>query len=104
MFIIVYVDDLLIFKSNISCINKIKSELKSTFKMTDLNSTSHYLSMKIRRDRSRKTLILLQIIYLETILKKFNMKNCASVITSIKTSVFNSILFSTKQANEATIY
>ncbi len=104
MFIIVYVDDLLIFKANMNRINKVKAELKSTFKMTDLGSASHYPSMKIRRDRSRKTLTLLQITYLEAVLKKFNMKDCASVIILMKVSVSNSILPLTEQADEATIY
>ncbi len=104
MFIIVYVDDLLIFGADMSRINKVKAELKSTFKMTDLGSASHYLSMKIRRDRSRKTLTLLQTTYLEAVLKKFDMKDCASVAISMKASVPNSVLPSTEQADEATIY
>ncbi len=50
MFIAIYVDNLLIIEADMSRIDKIKTELKSTFKMTDLDSTSHYLNMKIRRD------------------------------------------------------
>ena len=104
MYIAVYVDDLLIFGADMSRIDKVKSKLKSTFKMTDLGSTSHYLGMKIRRDRSRKTLILLQTTYLETVLKKFGMEDCASVATPMEASVSNSVLPSTEQADEATIY
>ncbi len=59
MFIVIYVDDLLIIEADMSRIDKIKTELKSTFKMTDLDSTSHYLDMKIRRDRERRILTLL---------------------------------------------
>ena len=104
MFIAVYVDDLLVFKADMSHINKIKTELKNTFKITDLNSISHYLSMKIQRNRDKETLALLQIIYLETVLKKFDIKDCALIATSIKVSIFNLVLSSTKQANKATIY
>jgi len=59
MFIAIYIDDLLIIEADMSRINKIKTEFKSTFKMTDLDSTSHYLDMKIRCDRERRTLTLL---------------------------------------------
>jgi hypothetical protein len=59
MFIAVYIDDLLIIESDMNHIDKIKAELKSTFKMTDLNLMSHYLDMKIQRDRKRRTLTLL---------------------------------------------
>ena len=104
MFIAVYVNNLLVLKADISRIDKIKTELKSTFKITDLDLISHYLSMEIRRDKDRETLALLQIIYLETVLKKFNMKDCASIVTSMKVSVLNSVLSSTKQADKAIIY
>jgi len=104
MFIAIYVDDLLIIEADMSRIDKVKTELKSTFKMTDLGSASHYLDMKIRRDRRRRTLTLLQTIYLETVLGKFGMRNCVSVATSMKASISNSILSSTKQADEDIIY
>ncbi len=104
MFIVIYIDDLLIIEADMSRIDKVKAELKSTFKMTDLDSTLHYLDMKIQRDRERRTLILLQIIYLETVLKKFGMRNCVSVATSMKALISNSILSSTKQADEDIIY
>ena len=104
MFIVIYVDDLLIIEADMSRIDKIKTELKSTFKMTDLDSTLHYLDMKIRRDRKRRTLTLLQTIYLKTVLEKFDMRDCASVATSMKALISNSILLSTKQADEDIIY
>ncbi len=91
MFIAIYVDDLLIIEADMSRIDKIKTELKSTFKMTDLGSASHYLDMKIRRDRERRTLTLLQTIYLKTVLGKIDMRNCVSVATSMKASISNSI-------------
>ncbi len=59
MFIVIYVDDLLIIEADMSHINKIKTEFKSTFKMTDLDLTLHYLNMKIRRDKERRILTLL---------------------------------------------
>jgi len=72
--------------------------------MTNLNSTSHYLDMKIRCDKERRTLTLLQTIYLKTVLEKFDMQDCVSVIISMKASISNSILLSMKQADEDIIY
>ena len=104
MFIAVYVDDLLIIGADMSRIDKVKAELKSTFKMTDLGPASHYLGMEIRRDRGRRTLTLLQTTYLETVLEKFGMRDCASVATPMEASVPNSVLPSTEQADEDTVY
>jgi len=104
MFIAVYVDDLLIIGADMSRIDKVKAELKSTFKMTDLGPASHYLGMEIRRDRGRRTLTLLQTTYLETVLEKFGMRDCASVATPMEASVPNSVLPSTEQADDDTIY
>jgi hypothetical protein len=59
MFIVVYINNLLIIEVDMNCINKIKAELKSMFKMTNLDSTLHYLDMKIQRDKERRTFILL---------------------------------------------
>ncbi len=59
MFIIVYVNDFLIFKIDANQIKKIKDELKNKFKRMNLRLTLHYLSIKIQRDRESKTIIFL---------------------------------------------
>ncbi len=104
MFIAVYVDDLLIIGADMDRIEKVKVELSSTFKMTDLGAASHYLGMGIYRDRGNRTITLLQTTYLEKVLDKFGMKDCAPAATPMEASVPNSILPSTEQADEDTIY
>ncbi len=90
MFIAVYIDDLLIIEADMSRIDKVKAELKSTFKMADLGPASYYLGMEIRRDRGRRTRTLLQT----------GMRDCAPVATPMEASVPDSVLPSTEQADE----
>ena len=77
IYIVVYVNDLLIVNKNINYINEIKSKLSDRFKMHDLKSTQHYLSIKIVRDDDN--ILFRQINYLKKMLKRFEMKNCKFV-------------------------
>ena len=43
--------------------------------MKDLGEASYILGMKIYKDRSKKMLELSQSTYIDTVLKRFNMKN-----------------------------
>ncbi len=47
LFIAVYVDDLLLFGADISCLEDIQQKLRDQFKMTDLGDISHYLRMEV---------------------------------------------------------
>ena len=68
--ICLYVDDLLIFGSNIHAINSVKSLLSANFDMKDLGEASVILGIKITR--SLKGISLDQSHYIEKILKKYN--------------------------------
>ena len=56
VFLILYVDDILLIKNNISALQGIKVWLSSQFSMKDLGEASYILEMKIYRDRSKKLL------------------------------------------------
>ena len=71
--ICLYVDDLLIFGSNIHVINNVKSFLCANFNMKDLGEASVILGINITR--SEKGLALDQSHYIEKILKKYNYFN-----------------------------
>jgi hypothetical protein len=73
----IYVDDLLIAGPNMQTINKLKKGFHSEFKMTDLGACSYYLGMKIERDRKHRILTLSQKGYLQGVLEKFDMLDCA---------------------------
>lgn len=50
IYVAIYVDDLHIIGPNLSFINKVKIQLVSKFKTTNLGLISHYLGMKVFRE------------------------------------------------------
>jgi hypothetical protein len=56
MYMLLYVDDILIAGKTRSTINETKVMLKSEFKMKDLGAARRLLGMDICRDRSQDTL------------------------------------------------
>ena len=82
IYIVMYVNDLLIVDENMNYINEIKSKLSGRFKMHDLRSVQHYLSIEIVRDGD--IILFRQINYLKKMLERFRMKNCKFVDSSMK--------------------
>ncbi|KAL4018655.1 hypothetical protein IC575_022262 [Cucumis melo] len=68
--ICLYVDDMLIFGSNLHVINDAKSMLNANFDMKDLGEANVILSIKITRIKNG--IFLDQSHYIEKILKKYN--------------------------------
>jgi hypothetical protein len=64
-----YVDDILIFGTNIDAINEVKSFLSKSFDMKDLGETNVILNIKLIKDESGIT--LLQSHYVEKVLSRF---------------------------------
>ncbi|KAI5341864.1 hypothetical protein L3X38_009739 [Prunus dulcis] len=54
VFLVLYVDDILMFGNNIDMSTSVKLWLPRTFSMKDLGNASYILGIKIYRDRSRK--------------------------------------------------
>ena len=75
VFLVLYVDDILLIENDISALQGIKVCLSSQFSMKDLGEASYILGMKIYRDRSKKMLGLSQSTYINTMLKRFSMEN-----------------------------
>jgi len=77
--IAIYVDDFLLFLSNISHIRTVKENLKRHFEIKDLGEAKWILHMKIERtnidDRMRK-LTISQEQYIETILEQHGIADC----------------------------
>lgn len=72
LYILVYVDDLLILSSDTTKINWVKDVLKSEFKMKDMGSQSlKYLGINI--NKYEECLVIDQKDYLESVLSKFGM-------------------------------
>ena len=75
IFLILYVDDILLIGNDIPALQGVKVWLSNQFSMKDLGEASFILGMKIYRDRSKRMLGLSQSTYIDTVLKRFNMKN-----------------------------
>nr|GFB63757.1 retrotransposon protein, putative, Ty1-copia subclass [Tanacetum cinerariifolium] len=75
VFLILYVDDILIMGNNIPRLKEVKDNLGKCFSMKDLEEAAYILGIKIYRDRSRRLIRLSQSAYIDKILKKYNMHN-----------------------------
>ena len=85
IFLLLYVDDILMASKSMIEIHKLKQALRSEFDMKDLGPTKKILGMEIRRDRTAKKLFLTQTDYLEKVLARFGMKNSKPVLTPLST-------------------
>nr|GEV98972.1 zinc finger, CCHC-type [Tanacetum cinerariifolium] len=76
--ICLYVDDMLIFKTDQNQVDKTKKFLSSRFSMKDMGEANVILGIKIKREN--KGIVITQSQYIEKILKKFNREDCSSLI------------------------
>ena len=90
MFLILYVDDILLIGNDVSMLNSVKESLNGKFSMKDLGEAVYILGIKIYRDRSRRLIGLSQSTYLDKVLKKFKMdqakKGFLPVLQGVKLS------------------
>ena len=77
IFLILYVDDILLASSDVSLLLETKKFLSSNFDMKDLGEASFVLGIEIHRDRNKGILGLSQKTYIEKVLKKFGMHKCS---------------------------
>jgi hypothetical protein len=76
IFLILYVDDILLASSDVRLLLETKRFLSSDFDMKDLGEASFVLGIEIYRDRRNGVLGLSRKAYLEKVLKKFSMHAC----------------------------
>ena len=75
VFLILYVDDMLLIGSGIGALSTVKVWLASNFDMKDLGEASYILGIKLHRDRSNRMIGLSQASYIDKILERFSMEN-----------------------------
>ena len=73
VFLVLYVDDILIMGNNIPKLQEVKDYLGSCFSVKDLGEAAYILGIKIYRDRSRRLIGLCQTAYIDKILKRYGM-------------------------------
>ena len=81
--LVLYVDDILLACNDIGLLHETKRFLSNHFEMKDLGDASFVLGIQIHRDRSRGILGLSQKSYIEKVLAKFGMKDCAQISTHV---------------------
>ena len=75
IFLVLYVDDILLATNDIGILHDTKSFLSKHFEMKDLGDASFVLGIEIHQDRSRGILGLSQRNYIDKVLKRFGMQN-----------------------------
>jgi hypothetical protein len=74
VFLILYVDDILLIGNDIPMLEAAKTSLKNSFSMKDLGEAAYILGIKIYRDRSKSLIGLNQDTYIDKVLKRINME------------------------------
>ena len=75
VFLVLYVDDILIIGNDIPTLLSVKEWLGKCFSMKDLGEAELILGIRIYRDRSRRLLGLSQSKYINKVLQRFSMSN-----------------------------
>jgi hypothetical protein len=94
IYLLLYVDDILIASKDKEQVCELKTLLNSEFEMKDLGDAKKILGMEITRDRQAGTLTISQEGYLLKVLKDFGMDQAKSVNTPM------GIHFKLKPAND----
>ncbi|GJX70172.1 transposable element [Tanacetum coccineum] len=81
IYLLLYVDDMLVAAKDMEEIKKLKIILNTEFDMKDLGAARKILGMEIIRDRKHGKLFLSQKSYIEKIISRFGMSSAKSVNT-----------------------
>jgi hypothetical protein len=87
IYLVLYVDDMLLIGNNKEIIQVVKTQLSSKFDMKDLGASNFILGMEIKRNWKKRKLWLNQRKYVERILQRFNMQECKPVKVPIPVGV-----------------
>ena len=83
VYLLLYVDDILLISKSKSKITELKSMLNTNFDMKDLGPARKILGMVIERNRGKNLLKIHQHDYLLKAVQKFGMSNCKTVNTPL---------------------
>ena len=70
VFLVLYVDDILLIGNDVGVLSLVKVWLSSQFDMKDLGEASHILGIKLLRDRKQRMLGLSQATFIDQILSR----------------------------------
>ena len=75
VFLVLYIDDILLLGENIKLLTEVKDWLATQFKMKDLGNANYVLGIQILRDKKNRVLALSQATYIDKVLAHFSMEN-----------------------------
>ena len=75
VFLVLYVDDILLIGNDIGLLSDVKKWLVEKFQMKYLGQASYVLGIQIIRDRKNRLLALSQASYIDKVLARFSMQN-----------------------------
>ena len=87
VYLLVYVDDILIVAKDLSMVAWAKNKIMGAFKARDLNEAQLYLGMTIQRDRQARTLKLGQERMVVQLLAKYGMSDAKSQTVPLNTAI-----------------
>ena len=87
VYLVLYVDDMLIAAKLMCDIQRLKDLLSAEFEMKDLGATKKILGMEILRDRNQNKLFLSQKGYIQKVLNRFGMLSTKPVDTPFATNI-----------------
>ena len=82
VYLVVYVDDLLMTEKNESYIESIKKELGKSFEMTDLVYVHYYIGIEVTQHP--KSIFISQKKYIGDLLNRFGMTDCNPLTTRME--------------------
>ena len=85
IYVVLYVDDLVIATADINKMNNFKNYLMKKFSMVDLKEIKYFLGIKIERNIDKITLD--QSAYIKNVLLKYRMSECNSINTPLETKL-----------------
>ena len=83
IFLILYVDDILLASNDLVFLMDVKRMLSKNFDMKDLGEANFVLGIEIHRDRDHKFLGLSQKAYVDRVLERFGMESCKPSVAPI---------------------
>jgi hypothetical protein len=87
VFLVLYVDDILLIGNDIPMMEAVKSSLRKSFSMKDLGKMTYILGIKIYRDRSKRLIGLSQDTYINKIPNWFNIQDSKKDFLSMSHSI-----------------
>ncbi|PNF40752.1 hypothetical protein B7P43_G18365, partial [Cryptotermes secundus] len=97
IYILIFVDDLIITGSSEDKVNKLKIDLSNAFKMKDLGGTvSYYIGISVHQDIENGVVTLDQENYLQNVLDRFGMLNCKGSFTPMDKNFDQNLLIKEK--------